>query len=120
MLATQRLFTATSDAIRQELFQMIAHLLQTMRQNQELLEQLQQVRDLIEALPLATSEYGTAANRLRNAHRYLVSQERGAARYELQVLAGTLRPDVPYSATPARPRTRHRTGRLQSGRTGTS
>ena len=45
---------------------------------------------LLEALPLSTEEFGLATNRLRNASRYLRSQERGAARYELKMLARSL------------------------------
>ena len=99
MRSTQNLSTATPDTIRQQMFQTVEHLLRAIHRNQHVLEELQQVRDLLDSLPLATSEYGTAANRLRNAHRYLVSQERGAARYELQMLAGMLRPDVTRSVT---------------------
>jgi hypothetical protein len=49
---------------------------------------------------LATDEYHTAKNRLRNAHRYLLSQERGAARYELMLLAGSLRPRETHRVGP--------------------
>ncbi len=93
MRATQKLSTATPDTIRKELFQTVEHLLRAIRRDQDVLDELQQVRDLLDSLPLASGEYGTATNRLRNAHRYLVSQERGAARYELQMLAGLLRHD---------------------------
>ena len=66
---------------------------------------MQQVRDLLESLPLATDEYSTATNRLRNAHRYLVSHERGAARYERQLLSGSLRSEA---TAEVRPRMRKR------------
>jgi len=45
---------------------------------------------VMEALPLSTDEFGLATNRLRNASRYLRSHERGAARYELKMLARSL------------------------------
>ena len=45
---------------------------------------------LLEALPLNTDEFGLAANRLRNASRYLRSQELGAAGYELRLLVRSL------------------------------
>ena len=40
-----------------------------------------------ESLPLTTEEFGLASNRLRNANRYVMSGELGAASWEL----GTLR-----------------------------
>jgi hypothetical protein len=61
---------------------------------------------LLDSLPLATGEYGTASNRLRNAHRYLVSQERGAARYELKLLSGSLRCEREAEVRPRRRRQR--------------
>lgn len=42
---------------------------------------------LLESLPLTTEEFGLSSNRLRNAHRYVLSGEAGAAAWEL----GTLR-----------------------------
>ena len=49
-----------------------------------------ELKQLLEALPFSTAEFGLATNRLRNASRYLRSQERGAARYELKMLALSL------------------------------
>ncbi len=49
-----------------------------------------ELKQLLEALPFSTAEFGLATNRLRNASRYLQSQERGAARYELKMLALSL------------------------------
>lgn len=50
----------------------------------------EQVRRLLEALPLTTEEFGRALNRLANARRYLSSGEDGAARYELCLLRRSL------------------------------
>ena len=49
------------------------------------------LRALLESLPLATDEFALAARRLQNADRYLRSRERGAARYELRLLDGSLK-----------------------------
>ena len=54
------------------------------------LDELTEALVLLESLPLSTSEYGLAASRLNNARRYLESSERGAARYELRLVAGSL------------------------------
>lgn len=94
MRSTKKLATATPDTIRSELIDTVEHLLTSIRRDSEVLEELQEVCDLLDSLLLATGEHCTATNRLRNAHRYLVSKERGAARYELQLLAGSLRSEA--------------------------
>ena len=45
---------------------------------------------LLEVLPLDTTEFGLAVNRLANARHYLASGEYGAARYELRLLCRSL------------------------------
>ena len=47
-------------------------------------------RKALEALPLATEEAAVMRNRLANAWNYLEASERGAARYELRLLACSL------------------------------
>ena len=47
-------------------------------------------RKALEALPLATEEAAVMRNRLANAQSYLEAGERGAARYELRLLACSL------------------------------
>ncbi len=42
---------------------------------------------IVEALPLATGEYALLCNRIGNAQRYLQCGERGAAEYELKMIA---------------------------------
>lgn len=46
---------------------------------------------LLQTLPLATEPFGIAMNRLRNARRYLECREIGASRFELRLLASTLK-----------------------------
>ena len=46
----------------------------------------EEVRQILEALPLASADFSLAMNRLANAEHYLQSGERGAARYELHLL----------------------------------
>ena len=52
---------------------------------------LREVQELLEALPLSSGDFCRVANNLKNAERYLESQERGAASYELRMLAGAVR-----------------------------
>jgi hypothetical protein len=51
---------------------------------------LEPLRLLLEALPLETTEFGRAVNRLANARHYLEAGERGAALYELRLLRRSL------------------------------
>jgi hypothetical protein len=51
---------------------------------------LEQSLLLLQALPLDTTEYGLAMNRLANARHYLESAEYGAARFELRLLRRSL------------------------------
>lgn len=53
-------------------------------------DELAELSGLFEALPLASDEFALACRRLENARRYLSAGERGAARYELQLLEGGL------------------------------
>ena len=56
MLSLQKLQTATPETIRQELLQTIEHLLRGLRRDFDVLDDLQEVRDLLDSLPLATGE----------------------------------------------------------------
>ena len=57
-------------------------------------QELDELHLLLECLPLTTEEFSVAANRLKNAHRYLTAQEVGAARWELNALRQQLRRQV--------------------------
>ena len=52
--------------------------------------EFQEAQEALEALPLDTTAFGLAVNRLANARRYLKSGEHGAARYELRLLRRSL------------------------------
>jgi len=60
--------------------------------------ELEELRQLLETIPLSTSEYGMAGNRLRNAVRYLRSHEWGAAQWELRTLLNGLTRDLEPAA----------------------
>ena len=46
---------------------------------------------MLEAMPLATDQFGLACTRLQNAQHYLRYTEPGAAWYELRLLASSLK-----------------------------
>ena len=50
--------------------------------------QLGEVQTLLEALPLSSGDFSRVTNNLKNAERYLQSNEFGAAAYELRMLTG--------------------------------
>ena len=52
----------------------------------------ERLRLLLEALPLDSTEFALAVNRLTNARHYLETGEHGAARYELHLLRRSLKP----------------------------
>jgi len=89
MLCLQELRAATSETIRTELGRTIEQLLTLLNRDTDVLGDMQALRNLLTSLPLAADEHGVVSKRLCNAHRYLVSQELGAARYELRILAGS-------------------------------
>ena len=45
-----------------------------------------ELRQILESLPLTTQEFGQASNRLNNSRRYAETNESGAAQYELRML----------------------------------
>ena len=52
--------------------------------------ELNDLRDMLNSLPLDSEDFGVAINRLKNCYRYLCSNEIGAARYELKLLLGNM------------------------------
>ncbi len=90
MLCLHELQAATSETIRAEFRRTIEQLLTLVDQQVDVLEDMQILRSLLKSLPLPGDELGVVSKRLCNAHRYLVSQELGAVRYELRSLAGSL------------------------------
>jgi hypothetical protein len=54
-------------------------------------DDLMEARHLLESLPLTTSDFAVAANRIRNSLRFLVSDEPGAALWEVRTLLSWLR-----------------------------
>ena len=53
-------------------------------------EAFSRAKRILETLPISTSEFALAAQRLRNALAYMSASEQGAAAYELRLLRGQL------------------------------
>ena len=64
---------------------------------------LQELNEHFESLPLSTSEFGLARNRVNNVLRYLKCGERGAAQYELKLLDSSVRSWADALTTSAQP-----------------
>jgi hypothetical protein len=68
---------------------------------------LNQIRQLIDSIPMDSDEFTVAISRIDNAHRYLRSAETGAAQYEIRLLLGALNEvleragNEPHSIQPA-------------------
>lgn len=91
MQTSQEFSKATSDDIRDEVCRCLDQWIRAVHRGRCTLDKLPDLRDLIDALPLSSGDYCTAVNRISNAKRYLESNERGAARYELKLLDSSLR-----------------------------
>ena len=63
---------------------------------------------MLNALPLSSHEFSVAVNRLRNAQRYLVAKEPGAAHFELSLLLASLKNSEQEKPVRRRMRTRTR------------
>jgi hypothetical protein len=81
---------AVSDLFRTAI-RRLARLRAQMRLGINVSRELSEIQGVLESLPLSTSEFGLAHNRLQNALKYLEAAEPGAARYELQLLETSLR-----------------------------
>jgi hypothetical protein len=87
---TQHQHARGTGSIRVSLCQTLEGLLEQIAGDSALVVGFEDVRQLLEALPMASEEFGLAINRLANARHYLQSGEHGAARYELRLLRRTL------------------------------
>lgn len=76
--------------IRQQITDIITQLTSIGLTTDDAIGRTVQLATLIESLPFPTDHYAVAKNRLRNAQRYFVCGEIGAARYELRLMLGQL------------------------------
>jgi hypothetical protein len=86
--------TSTIDFLQRNgrvLMRNLERLLQREQTIDSRLDELHLVESMLESLPLASDQFEVYRNRVRNARRYVLAREPGAARFELQLLAGSLR-----------------------------
>lgn len=81
------------DQLRREILSRANRLLLRELAPIEAVEQIAVIEDLIQSLPLATGEYATFKCRLGSARGYFEADERGAARFELRLLASSIARD---------------------------
>jgi len=91
MQRTDHVSVKGPDSIRRVLLKQLRSVVDKSPSKDYLLSVISDTQIMIESLPLASGEYGAVSNRLRNARRYLRSDEQGAATYELRLLMGDLR-----------------------------
>ena len=93
-MQNQRADTVLSvDHVRTQVIQHLRSLLDGSLADSEWADGFLDALAMLATLPLSTQEFGLATNRLHNARRYATAQERGAARFELQLLLGSLKSD---------------------------
>ena len=88
--------------ITQSVNQCLGRLLQKRSLDEAAQDDFAAARSLLEAMPLSTDEFGLACTRLQNAQHYLRYTEPGAARYELRILASSLKSGRPGVREPQR------------------
>jgi hypothetical protein len=79
-----------TDSVRAFFCENLDELLGQLSDHKPPVARFERLRLLLEALPLDTTEFGLAVNRLANARHYMGSGEFGAARYELRLLRRSL------------------------------
>lgn len=94
----------TTQDIHQLAIRNLGGLIRRLESGDDPSDDLPEVRQLLESLPMATGEFGLAANRLKNARRYLQSREPGGARWELAALLDSLRRENDAVSAAPRPR----------------
>src|SRR5262245_55657644 len=85
-LREERSQAASVDEIRRLAALRLQSLMPRLNDTTRAADEIENLREIIESLPLSTAESSLAMNRLRNAQRYLSSDELGAARCELRLL----------------------------------
>ena len=82
--------SATLQSVFRPVLNALGELIQRLENRCATNGQVHELQALLDALPLSSDEFGLACNRLRNAHRYLLAREPGAAKWELNALKRSL------------------------------
>ncbi len=96
------LTTATTERITDSVLQCLERLQQKCDLDEAACDDFKTIRNALEAMPLPTDQFGLACTRLKNAQHYLRCTESGAARYELQLLFGSLKNGLTEAREPHR------------------
>jgi len=81
-----------ASATSAELVRLIQKAIDTVKSMAEAFAALDEVARVLEALPVTTADYQVMSHHLLNARRYLACGERGAALYEIDMVACPFRP----------------------------
>ncbi len=92
MIAKRFLLRAKVDQATIDLYETVQHLIANTENSREFAASIASADVILESLPFATAEFDLAKRRLENAVRYVASDEPGAAKFELRLLVGSLRP----------------------------
>jgi hypothetical protein len=103
MTSRPELMTSADDGYKPTLT-FLARFLLRLHDGQRTNGEVDDLRILLETLPLSTDEFGLACNRVTNAKGYLQSNELGAAMWELRALRQQLQNRA--DAQPCEPRPR--------------
>ncbi len=87
----QCLSPVSIDDVWQVAIRRLSRLRTQMKLRMDVSRGLAELNVLLESLPLSTSEFGLARNRVNNARRYITAAEWGAAQYEFKLLESNLR-----------------------------
>lgn len=79
------------DMVAIKVTQLLTGLLARNCQPTRMQESLDSIRGLLDCLPMDTVEYNMANLRIKNAQRFLESNEAGAAKFEIRMLRGSLK-----------------------------
>jgi len=91
MITEQKQHATSLQDMFAPMLKLLTKLTQQLREGLSGNTELEDMRFLLETLPLTTEQFGLATNRIQNAYRYFKASERGAARWELDALRQQLK-----------------------------
>ena len=116
-METQQRHLETMDQLTSDVMRSVHTVIEQTTDATAPVDDMSDILTLLNALPMSTSEFGLAINRVKNACQYLRSNTPGAARYELRMLLGSLQGNLASHARTERSQQRsaaRRRGRWSS------